>query len=162
MTLRQLRATPEAGHLLLIAAVAAYTVWYVNDVVNASAAVRNLLFVVPVGIFILGLCAILAVQSITAIARGDAPSAEAAEDADAPVDGNPRMPVIMAGLFVAYIAAMSYVGFDVATFVYIAACLWVQGERNLPLVLLYAIAFAAVLTYGFRSMIPYPFETLIL
>lgn len=161
-TINRLRATPEVGHLLLIAAVGAYTSWYLYDVVSASSAVRNLLFIVPVGIFILGLCAVLAVQSVLAIARGDL-DADEDQSPDAPAEAaNPRMPVIMAGLFAAYILAMAYTGFDVATFAYIAACLWVQGERNVPLVLIYAVGFAAMLTYGFRSMIPYPFETLIL
>lgn len=161
----------HVSHALLVLCFLAATLWYLNDAIEASKRIENLIFVVPVAavtvvlaIYVLGR---LAVKIRGALRRRPATS-ERLDSGVAEHDGAAPSPrdfltrwraPLVAILFTLYVATMNIIGFDVASFLFIAGCLVVQGERN-PLVFIgYPLVFAALITHAFRLMVPYPFFT---
>ena len=69
------------------------------------------------------------------------------------------LPII--SLFVGYVLTLGWLGFDVGTAVFVAASLWVHGERRLQWALGYAISFSVIVSLLFSTMLPYPMPMLI-
>lgn len=133
--------------LFILAGLAAT---YAIDAYRASAHILNLILVLPVTVIVLLLCAI---QFVVAAPRIREPDNEAE-----PV--RQILPVML--LFVAYVISLEWLGFDVGTFIFIAAFLWLHGERRWPWVIGYALAFATLLALFFSMMLPYPMPMLVL
>lgn len=132
--------------LLVLAGMAAL---YCYDAISASTHVYNLILVLPLTVLVVALCTF---QFVAAVRSGE-PEAERAESL------REAWPVM--ALFTAYVVSLNWLGFDVGTCLFTAAFLYVQGERRWPWLIGYAIAFAFVVTFFFRSMLPYPMPTLI-
>ena len=132
--------------LLVLAGLAAT---YGIDAFNASRNVLNLIMVLPLTVIVLALCV---VQFVVEWRKG----AEA-ERAGGISDILPAM-----GLFTAYVLTLEWLGFDVGTFLFVAVFLWLHGERRWSWLVAYALAFAAVLSIFFSTMLPYPMPMLVL
>ena len=65
------------------------------------------------------------------------------------------------GLTCVYVAAIAYLPFDVSTVAYLAAALWLNGERRWPFVGLYSLSFGLFVVLGFQAMLSIPFPTLL-
>lgn len=132
--------------LVLASLVAAYGI----DAYNASTEILNLILILPVTIIVFVLCLAQFVVEV----RNPA-SKPGAQETLADV-----APVI--GLFAAYVLSLNWLGFDVGTALFVAAYLWLHGERRLPWLFGYAIALASVLAFFFATMLPYPMPMLVL
>lgn len=155
----------DLSDLLLVICFATVVIWYFFDTLGASRRIENMIFIVPVSAVAVVLCGIIIIQILRRIlaARHEADATDTAIGTPAPEGSLLRRlrPGMVAGLFVVYVLSLERVGFDLATFLFVAATLAIQGERQPLIVIGYSFAFAAALTYGFRLLLPYPLETLI-
>lgn len=132
--------------LVLAGLVAVYGV----DAFRASSHILNLILVLPVTVIVLVLCAIQFVVEVPRVREATA-TAEPVRDV---------VPVM--ALFAGYVISLEWLGFDVGTFLFIAAFLWVHGERRWPWIAGYALAFSLSMASFFSTMLPYPMPMLIL
>jgi hypothetical protein len=134
--------------------IAAFVTFYCIDAVRASTHILNLILILPLSIGVFVMCL---AQMVLSIRKGGR------RDEDAVRDGNRIADVLpVAGLFAIYVLSLPWLGFDVGTFVFLAVFLRLHGERRLPWLLGYAIAFAFVTSVFFSQMLPYPMPMLVL
>jgi hypothetical protein len=133
--------------LLVLAGLAAL---YGFDAYDASSDVLNLILVLPVIILVLGLCLAQFVIEFRD-RKAPPPVRESAVDV---------APVI--GLFAAYVLTLEWLGFDIGTLLFVAAFLWLQGERRWRWLFGYSISLGFGLALFFSAMLPYPMPMLIL
>lgn len=140
----------KTADLLVLFVLAGLAALYGIDAFRASSEVLNLIMILPVTVAILILCAI---QFVLVLAG------KAVE----PEPGEPLrqvFPIML--LFAAYVLSLPWLGFDVGTFAFLCAFLWMSGERRLPWLLGYSIAFAGLMAWFFAKMLPYPMPMLLL
>ena len=125
-------------------------VLYGLDSVRASTHVLNLIFVLPVTVIVLTLCLLQFIRQLLG-RSGDVTIAESAARV---------LPVMI--LFSTYVLTLNWLGFDVGTMLFIGVFLWLHGERRIPWLFGYAIAFGMLMALFFSMMLPYPMPMLIL
>lgn len=140
----------KIADLVLLAILATLTIVYCFDAINASTHIYNLILVVPVAAIVVALCAIQFFISL----RSD--NTEMAEN-EPITDVLPSM-----GLFAFYVLSLNWLGFDVGTFLFVGAFLWLQGERRWFWLVAYSLTFAMALALFFSKMLPYPMPLLLL
>ncbi|EAQ02199.1 hypothetical protein OB2597_18991 [Pseudooceanicola batsensis HTCC2597] len=152
--------TGGAGHLALLAAFAAFSIWYVIDAWTAQAKVQNMLLIGPAAAFSLALILVLAVAEARRIARGTdlAPVSDIPRTTFAAKYGTP----IAAGLLAVYVLLMPVIGFDVATVVYVALSMVLQGARDWRIVLAFSLAAGLLPVWAIEEMLSIPIPTLVL
>ncbi|MBI3936047.1 MAG: tripartite tricarboxylate transporter TctB family protein [Betaproteobacteria bacterium] len=159
------RLRVEWGHLAFVLAIAAFCAWYWLDARAASTSTQNLLLIQPAALLALFLCAVIAtrlvnVERVADEAKSGEESAGAAAPWEALRHSGALRGVLFAALLGAYVAAVLFAGFDLATFVFLAAGMFLLGERR-PLVLVgFAALFAAALSYSFKNMLSVPVPTI--
>jgi hypothetical protein len=143
----------DYGDLLVLMALAGFSLWYLLDAIRVSSSVQNLLLILPLSIVVLVMAALevgLRVKKGTLLFREE-------------TEGEPlhrTLPVV--GLFAAYVLSLETLGFDVATVLFIAAFLMLKGERHWLLLGGYSLAFGFGVAFFFAQMLPYPMHMLIL
>ncbi len=142
------------GELALVTALAALALAYLIDARSVSLSVNNLLLVQPTAILVLVLWAVIAAGCLR---RG----ADAAPAAAGDRAGRLRT-LAMVAAFGLFILALERIGYDVAMALFVAAGLFVGGERRPLWLVLFPLAFTAAVILGFRALIPYPFPTAVL
>ncbi|HSH49258.1 MAG TPA: tripartite tricarboxylate transporter TctB family protein [Halomonas sp.] len=143
----------DYGDLLVLLALAAFTLWYLQDAIRVSSAVQNLLLILPLSLIVL---AIAVLEIVLRLRRGTL--LFRLEEESEPL--HRTLPVV--GLFAAYVMLLETLGFDVATVLFIAAFLVLKGERNWWLLGGYSLAFGFGVAFFFAQMLPYPMHMLIL
>ncbi|QTF90906.1 tripartite tricarboxylate transporter TctB family protein [Halomonas sp. BM-2019] len=142
----------DYGDLLVLMALAGFTLWYLMDAIRVSSAVQNLLLILPLSLVVLGIVLLeLAMRwrQGTLLAR---------PEADEPLFKT--LPVV--ALFAAYVISLETLGFDIATVLFIALFLVMKGERNWPLLVAFSLAFGFGVAFFFAYMLPYPMPMLLL
>lgn len=137
----------DIGVLLFLAALVAL---YGIDAARASTAALNLIFVLPVAVVLLLLCA----GQLVVVLRAEAVPQEPAQPLNAIAPG--------VALFGVYVVSLQWAGFDVGTFLFLGAFLWLKGERRWFRLLAYSLGFAIVVSVFFSQMLPYPMPMRIL
>ena len=145
------------AHLALVAGIAAFCLWFWFDARSASSDVQNLLVIQPAAILALALCAVIAFGAVRA-----EPDAAGPESGTAARPGREWRGVLVAVLLGLYVLALVPVGFDVATFVFLAAGMYLLGERRPVFLVGYSAVFAAAMSYGFKVMLSVPVPTLLI
>jgi putative tricarboxylic transport membrane protein len=143
------RSRARVADIAFLLCLAVLVALYCLDAIGASTDILNLIFVLPVAVVVLALCLVqlvVVIRSATGAERSDPVSAMA--------------PVI--ALFTAYVLLLPGLGFDLGTMLFIAAFLWLKGERRWPLLVGYSIGFAIVLTIVFSQLLPYAMPVRIL
>jgi len=140
------------GHAAFVLAVVAFHLWFALDAWRASSSLENLMLVVPLTAVALALSAFI----LAGILRSAADPPD--EDVPRPVD--PRIPLLMLALC-AYLGGLMSTGFDVSTFLFLCASLWLLGERRIWVILLYGGALTAFCVFGLREMISVPVPTIL-
>lgn len=149
-------------HLLLLAILLSAVLWYVQDNYGASTRFLNLMFVVPVAVVAVFLIALVTFGILRSVVR-DAASASPPETNEAGENVEkvaPQTVAIMA-LFTVYALSAGYIGFDLASFLFIIVALTLNGERRVFFLLFYPATFTAVLTWLFNYGVPVPLPTLL-
>jgi len=130
--------------------IAGIVTWYLIDAYTASSHIINLILVLPISLMVLALCIVEIIKQIK----------NKEEPTEKPEPVMTVIPVIC--LFTLYIASLAWLGFDVGTSLFIAAFLWLHGERRIIWILGYAIAFGFLVALFFSAMLPYQMPMLIL
>jgi putative tricarboxylic transport membrane protein len=136
--------------LVVLLVLAGLVILYGLDAYSASSHVLNLILVLPVIAIVLVLCLVQFVIEIRDT-EAEAPARESVADV---------APVI--GLFAAYVLTLQWLGFDIGTLLFVAAFLWLQGERRWHRLIGYSISLRVGLALFFSAMLPYPMPMLIL
>lgn len=171
--------------LAVLVSLFAFTGWYLWDTWRASSHLYNLVFVLPLTVTIMTLCAFSLVRELLrpAVNRHQEPSPPTTS-ADSVADPIPVVPAgvyhdvtpseqqgPMAGatgslpaiaLFVGYVATLPWLGLDVGTFVFIALFLKLGGEGKWQWILAYALAFSLGASLFFSTMLPYDMPLLLI
>lgn len=140
----------RVADLLVLLVLASLVILYGLDAYRASSNVLNLILVLPVIAVVLVLCLAQFVIEIRDV-KAEAPARESVADV---------APVI--GLFAAYVLTLQWLGFDIGTMLFVAAFLWLQGERRWHWLFGYSISLSFGLAFFFSAMLPYPMPMLIL
>lgn len=133
----------------------AFIGWYLWNSATASATFENLLLVGPVGVLGLGLVLFIAAQTLLG---NRVPPVTAGIPQRMPV-GRTRDAIAVIIAFLIFVAALPIIGFDVATFLFMAAVLVYLGERRIVWVAGLSLAIAAGLTAGALATLTYPLPT---
>lgn len=146
----------DLPHLLLLAGLGGFCIWYLLDSRAASTDVQNLLLIEPVAL--LGLVLILLIMR-TAVTVVPGPHVAS------PRECLPRstfLKVLGSMLLLGgYVALAPYLGFDVTTAAYVCGNLWVLGERRPALLIGVPLLFAFVVTQLFRMAVSTPLPMLL-
>lgn len=131
------------------------TSWYLIDSYKASATTENLLLILPAGIVVLGLSLWILVSSLR-------DSERVAEEKEEKKKEKKEVSILGAMIILAgFVLSMDWIGFDVATFLFIAALMFLQGERRIAWLAGFSFVFAFLVSIFFQYMIPYPMPMLI-
>ena len=160
--------TNTAGDLVVLAVLAACVVFYCVDAIRASRDVLNLILVLPLSVAAFALC--LAQFLITlreTRVRGSATALReepAAEEPASARQGTESFADVfrVVGLFAFYVLTLPWLGFDIGTCLFLAAFLWLHGERRWSRLLGYSIGFGFLMALFFSRMLPYPMPMLLL
>ena len=123
---------------------------YFIDAYRASTHAYNLIFVAPISILVLLLCMF---EFIAQLSGKSQPSEKLQTMKSV-------LPAI--GLFTFYVASLELLGFDIGSVIFVSAFLWLHGERRIPWVMGYGIAFGILVALFFSNMLPYPMPMLLL
>ena len=155
------RPAPRWGHLAFLATVAGYAAWYAADAYMASAKLQNLILIVPGAALCIGLAAGLAYRELRPAGAPAATSDDTtgsgennAVTAEESVDE--RIPPVLLAMLAVYVVAMAWIGFDIATFLFVGAALYLLGQRNWALILGYSTAFTFAVVAGMGQLVSLP------
>ncbi|MDX1499296.1 MAG: tripartite tricarboxylate transporter TctB family protein [Woeseiaceae bacterium] len=147
-------ARRQIADIAVVALLGLLTGLYLWDAVRASTAFLHLILVAPLAVLILALCLLVLVRTLATRPAADAGAGGAPRDEAAGA-------LIAIGLFTAFVAALPWLGFDGATFLFIAAFLRLHGESSWLRIVIYALAFSLGLALGFSALLPYPMPMLL-
>lgn len=143
----------QIADLCVIVILFALSLGYFVNSYLASTHILNLIFIVPTTAIVLIFCILQFIKQL-------ATPATIATKSDDRESLASVMPVI--GLFTLYTITLEWAGFDVGTFLFIAAFLWVHGERRWQWIIGYSLSFALLTAIFFSQMLTYPLPMLIL
>ena len=140
----------RSADLVVLLVLASLVTLYGFDAYRASSDILNLILVLPVIAIVLALCLAQFVSELRHD-KTETPARESVADV---------VPVI--GLFAAYVLTLQWLGFDIGTMLFVAAFLWLQGERRWHWLIGYSMSLGFGLALFFSTMLPYPMPMLIL
>lgn len=137
----------------------AVTCWYLLDTYKASARTENLLLILPAAVVVIALCLwnilLACYRYRRSVAAGTVP-----ERVEKDVKKRVSVPLAMA-LLGAFVLSMNWIGFDLATFLFIFGMLLLQGERRWFWLGPFSLSFAIIVALFFEYMVPYPMPMLL-
>jgi hypothetical protein len=154
------RITFDLPHALLVTAIAGWCLWYFLDACTASVNIQNLVLIQPLAILVAILWIVILRETIHVELAAQAPGPPPAhrERLDGPNALKVFGSMALLGL---YVAAMSAIGLDVATFVYVLASLFLLGERRLAVLLAVPAVFTAITVLAFDRLLATPLPLLL-
>jgi hypothetical protein len=162
----------DLGHLLFVAAVGGYCLWYLFNARASSANFQNLVLIQPAVIVAVLLCAaimwnLVAIEPLQPPAAGAGPLGDTtaqmapAEHAEEDEEGDWHKVAVSMALMGAYLALIPVLGLDGATFVFLSASLFLQGERRISHLVLVPLVFAGGVIHSFKALLSIPIPTLL-
>ena len=148
----------EWGHVALVALMVAAAAAYLIDARSVSTNTGNLALVQPAAIMVFVLAAVVLSQAAPPVAPEEAPDLEAR----ARVRTELWRVALLATAFGAFVLSLERLGFDLATFLFVAVGLFLCGERRWWVILLYAALFTLLVVTGYQQLVPYPFPMSVL
>lgn len=149
----------DLGHLLFVLFILACVVWYFIDAYSASSSIQNLILIAPASGLALVLCAVVLFQILRP------PKTVAEEDKTEKMEtaggwARHRTPIFIV-LFGLYVLTLDVIGFDVATYLFVAGAMLLQGERRPWVVVGYSLGFGTLVVWVFTMLLPYPMLTVV-
>lgn len=145
----------QATHAALIGIILAVSAYITQSAVRARASMDNLIVVAPVAALIALICIVLIVAPLL---KARDPEAKAKPAPDTAIWGD----ILLLAGFAAFCYALTHIGFDLATFLFVWGGVVMSGGRGWWQPPVFAAIFTALLVYGFGSLFPYPMLTLVL
>jgi len=159
--LRNYEVSAEAGHLLFASIMAGFIALYGGSVYINSRRTADIIFIVPGAIIMVLLYAALLWREVH-ITRVE-PSQQDISIDPPKIDEVARKLLITQWVYVflmiLFLVALPWVGIEIATVVFTAASLWLLGSRNIPLLILLPIGFAAFVSYFFVYLLSVPIDS---
>ena len=149
-------------HVFFLAVVLLFLVWYLWTATAASPTFSNLILIAPVGAVAAVLLTYNAATEIfghRAVARASDAGQEAAAAETAPSRfraGSLTTIMLLMGLFGLFVVGIPYVGFDLATFFFVIATLWLLGERRVIFSISLALGIAVALSIAALTLLTFP------
>lgn len=138
--------------------IAGWAAWYCWDAWHASAEVENLIMILPVSIIAIVLYFFVLSGSIKRVKKDE-------EAATAPNETVSRKTAIkIFGSMVllgGFVIAGPYIGFDVASFLYMLLMMAFLGERRPVALVVISVLFSIVVIYCFSTLLATPLPVLI-
>lgn len=141
----------SGSHLILLLIIAAFTIFVNYSAIQASQKLFNLIVVVPSGLLILALVIFLLAKVLTGKAEQTGEK-----------DSNLVSDLVLLSAFGLFCLAMTNIGFDIATFIFVWLGIHLCGERNLFIPPVFSALFTLLLVKGFGALFPYPMPLLVL
>ncbi len=145
----------RTADLLVILALAGLVAVYGYATLSASTAVLHVILVLPLAIVTLLLCAFEVLRLLLRPAKPD----EAEESSESETIADSGLVIV---LFIAYVASLPWLGFDVGTCVFIAAFLRLHGEKRWAWLIAYSLVLGLGLALVFSAVFPYPMPLVLL
>ena len=133
--------------------------WYLNDAYNASSSAENLLLILPAAIVVICLCLWIIGRTLYEVNKARTQQIEDKEE-----EKEEKKPVSVVGamsILAAFVLSMDWIGFDAATFLFMIALMFLQGERRPLWLSCFPAVFAILVSLFFEYMIPYPMPMLL-
>jgi putative tricarboxylic transport membrane protein len=143
----------DLPHLAFVSGIGAWSAWFCADAWHSNSGVENLILIVPVSA--------AAVILYLFIAAG---CFRIADDAEGQRN-SPREPLAIGiglkiagsmALLAAFVVTGPWIGFDVASFLYILATMAFLGERRILVLLLVPLVFCVAAIYCFNDLLQTP------
>jgi hypothetical protein len=150
----------DVPHVVFVSAVVGFCAWYLLDARGASTNVQNLLLIEPISILVFVLYVFILRDAIT-IERPAGPLLAM------PAPREPLTPRFRQRIFGSmallglYVLTMAEIGFDLATFLYVLATLFLLGERRIAVLLPVPLLFCALAIYAFGTILSLPVPLLV-
>ena len=162
MTGKSARARRPRGHLALLAGFIVFVVWYLTDSIRASDQITNLLLIGPVSVLALAIAAGLLLR----VSREEPLPPDKRNDTAAPAPRERAWrhrygPLASMIAMVVYVGLLPWVGFDLATSCFVAANMWIYGERNPVLIMVYSVFLGIVVSATMKHLLFVPIPTLL-
>jgi len=158
------RRPRERGHLALLVLFAAFALLYLLDAARQSLRIDNLSVIAPVTALVLAISGRLIWRILSG--RESEATGMTASDSAHPVFTQlwveRHRGVLFALLLVVYLVGLVFWVFDVPTFLFLLAALWLQGERNWIAMTVFSALFSAGVCWALRAMVSFPFDTLLI
>jgi putative tricarboxylic transport membrane protein len=159
--LRERQHVPDWEHLFFVVLLLGFVVWYLSTSASASPTFSNLILIAPIGAVAVVL--LLFIGAVEFRGQAQAPggaSVQTAASASASRgrfrSGSLATIAVLMLFFGLFVVAIPYAGFDVATFVFAAATMWLLGERRIMFLLGLALGIAAVLSIAALTLLTFP------
>lgn len=130
--------------------------WYLSDTYRASSSIENLLLILPAAAVVILLSLWIIARSLLGKSQNKPPLETKEQPEKKPVSVLAAM-AILAG----FVLSMDWIGFDAATFLFMAALMFLQGERRPFWLGGFSFTFAILVSLFFEYMIPYPMPMLL-
>lgn len=140
----------------------AFLAWYLWDATAASPTFSNLILIAPVGAAALILLLYIGTAEITGC--DGVPKMSPSDQNELPAEAAPsrfragsrRTIALLMGLFGLFVAAIPYLGFDAASFLFVVATLWLLGERRVIFMLSLALGISAGISVTALTLLTFP------
>lgn len=136
--------------------------WYFLDAYRASSSTENMLLILPAAAVVIGLCLWIIITILYNDSRSS--SAQSLDEEKKPSEKSEKKPVSVLGamfILACFVLSMDWIGFDVATFLFMSALMFLQGERRFIWLGGFSLIFAVLVSLFFEYMIPYPMPMLL-
>ena len=152
----------DREHLVFLLMIFSFLVWYLCDATAASPTFSNLILIAPVGAFALILSVyILAVEII---GRRALPKTAELDQVEAAAEtapsrfrtGSLTTIALLMGFFGLFVAAIPNLGFDVSSFLFIVATMWLLGERRVLFTLSLGLGISAAISVAALALLTFP------
>lgn len=144
------------GHLTFLTLVVGFATWYLISAVNISGELYNLILIAPCTIAIIVLYGIILFEEISITYTDKDSGNPPSEPALTPE--HLRIAAVMV-LVSAYIACLEWLGFEIASFLYIYLTLLALGERKFLRIAIFASIFSLLTTWAVVSAATFPIPT---
>lgn len=133
--------------------------WYLTDAYQASSSTENLLLILPAAVVVILLCLWVIGSTLFRSLRSEPQEAEA----DAEKQPKKKQVSVFGAMCIlaGFVLSMDWIGFDVATFLFMVALMFLQGERRPFWLGVFPLGFAILVSLFFEYMIPYPMPMLL-
>lgn len=139
---------------MFLAMLLGFVTWYLSTATIASATFSNLILIAPVSAAAILLLLYIGWKEVARPSSQTEPQTNAS--ASRFRSGSIRTIAALMGLFALFVAAIPYLGFDVSTFFFIGATLWLLGERRVLFSLTLAVAISAALSIAALTLLTFP------
>jgi len=133
--------------------------WYLGDAYRASSSTENLLLILPAAVVVILLCLWIIGRFLYEVSR--ASSAQDDEQREVEEEKKPVSVIGAMAVLAGFVLSMDWIGFDAATFLFMIALMFLQGERRPLWLSCFPAVFAILVSLFFEYMIPYPMPMLL-